>query len=639
MASCFTNNLVIGDHIPDCIKKSYQQQLLPIRQQSLPSYQPKRIDPPVRKSSISANTHDPRKKNRQNSVKHAKRKISVRYRSNHDDDFLSDYYQYLTMSFATTLSHTCYQSMVLNELYQYSDDQPYSSIWAGSEIVNQLLEILGINDRDIALDYAGSLPLIQMNGPPLDLVSDTWDIFYRLPTLSSNQQQRQKVSILSGKKTRIEYKDEFILSYLIFLIELYQSVYTPLTKCYAPLCTRDRPCYSYYCPNKTIHVSKINSNCRSSSIETKKDMLRQQKHYLWIHSVPRTLVYKTCAMERHRQEAIYELIQTEIDFVDHLRYIKKAWIEPLLSSTEIVQPSIVKHVFWNWQDVLLTNTRLMEALVDRQSDHLICHVGDVFLTHLTQFEPLIIYGTHQMIGQFYLTLEKKRNPHFVQFIKEIEQQPEANRLDLNGYLTKITTRLARYPLLLTSILQSTALEHPDHGCLTRAVEILQQLLLRLDQQIDQVGHQFELKQISERLVYSKSSVRPVLNLELNSPHRRLIHQGRMQLLPTGGEIHVFLFDHLILFTKIKVQDALEYYRPFRKWIPLYALTFAIHDMEENNKKTNKERHHLYIIAFQYRMEVPITLVTPNENSRRLWVDKITQSMATCGDSTNVIKRQ
>ncbi|ORZ25391.1 hypothetical protein BCR42DRAFT_400058 [Absidia repens] len=78
--------------MPDSIKKSYQQQFLPIRQQSLPYYQqpspssssPSPLPTPIRKSSISATTR-PRRKMKESSpvqsAKQSRRKISAGHRS------------------------------------------------------------------------------------------------------------------------------------------------------------------------------------------------------------------------------------------------------------------------------------------------------------------------------------------------------------------------------------------------------------------------------------------------------------------------------------------------------------------------------------------------------------------------------
>lgn len=75
--------------IPDSVKKSYEQQLLPVRQQSLPCNQHTVV--PVRKSSISSNTRvlvATRRRHKEptaSSIKQARRKISVRHRSSRSE--------------------------------------------------------------------------------------------------------------------------------------------------------------------------------------------------------------------------------------------------------------------------------------------------------------------------------------------------------------------------------------------------------------------------------------------------------------------------------------------------------------------------------------------------------------------------
>ena len=53
---------------------------------------------------------------------------------------------------------------------------------------------------------------------------------------------------------------------------------------------------------------------------------------------------------------------------------------------------------------------------------------------------------------------------------------ESRKLELNGYLTKPTTRLARYPLLLEGVLKHTVEDDPDTKDIPKAVAMIKELL-------------------------------------------------------------------------------------------------------------------------------------------------------------------
>jgi hypothetical protein len=143
--------------ISDMVKKSYEQQLLPIRQQSLPCHQHTVL--PVRKSSISTNTRVVREPTA-SSIKQARRKISVRHRSSKSEtslvvvkgksrkrrysvdvgkkknqeqqDLLLSYFYY-PPSPIHTFDRACI-SVIMNRLLDSTQEAP-QRLWHGSEIV------------------------------------------------------------------------------------------------------------------------------------------------------------------------------------------------------------------------------------------------------------------------------------------------------------------------------------------------------------------------------------------------------------------------------------------------------------------------------------------------------------------------
>ena len=172
-----------------------------------------------------------------------------------------------------------------------------------------------------------------------------------------------------------------------------------------------------------------------------------------------------------------EAIYTERDFVKDLEYLRDFWMKPL-RSTNPANPSpipehrrekFIRNVFGNVLDVHAVNSKMAEALTRRQQiSPVVNNIGDIFLEFVPLFEPFIKYGSNQLYGKFEFEKEKSSNPAFAKFVEDTERMKESRKLELNGYLTKPTTRLARYPLLLEAIFKPTTDDNPDKEDLPNA---------------------------------------------------------------------------------------------------------------------------------------------------------------------------
>lgn len=82
-----------------------------------------------------------------------------------------------------------------------------------------------------------------------------------------------------------------------------------------------------------------------------------------------------------------------------------------------------------------------------------------------------------------------------------ERLPESRKLELNGYLTKPTTRLARYPLLLEAVNKHTPEDNPDKQTLAQAVSVIREFLAKVNVETGKTENRFNLLQLDQQLVY------------------------------------------------------------------------------------------------------------------------------------------
>lgn len=76
---------------------------------------------------------------------------------------------------------------------------------------------------------------------------------------------------------------------------------------------------------------------------------------------------------------------------------------------------------------------------------------------------------------------------------------------MNGYLTKPTTRLGRYNLLLREILKHTPENHPDCKTIPTVMGIINRYLERVNEESGKTENRFSLEVLEKKLSYYKKS--------------------------------------------------------------------------------------------------------------------------------------
>ncbi|MBW0524761.1 hypothetical protein O181_064476, partial [Austropuccinia psidii MF-1] len=486
-----------------------------------------------------------------------------------------------------------YSRILLSE--RVKDGLTYPDCFDGREAVDKIAYIIKTTDRNLALLLGRALDSqkffhdVTYDHRLRDSPHELYQFKSRLTKNFSNSQIQLSIQSTFNKpisqiqndldpldeedpqEDEIDNDDEIILPC---------GVFTLLTDCYSPTCTRDRLCYSIACPRRLEQQARLNLKPkpglqRSLSTESLTDL--KEPGTLWIHSVPQDLVDSVSDTEKKRQEAINECIYTERDFVRALEYLRDFWIKPL-QTTNIIPEShrqdFVTQVFWNVLEVLSVNSRLCELLSKRQkAAHLVPQIADIYLDVVPHFEPFVKYGAHQLYGKYEFEQEKDANPTFAKFVDDTERLPESNKLELNAYLTKPTTRLGRYPLLLEVVLKYTPEGHPDKTDIPKVVKMIRELLTRVNVETGKSENRFNLAQLDRQLVFRQGEA---VDLRLREEGRELIYKGQLKKRGGGGsdsaELKVYLFDHALLMVKHKNSSKSDNLKVYRKPIPLELLT-------------------------------------------------------------------
>jgi RHO1 GDP-GTP exchange protein 1/2 len=440
------------------------------------------------------------------------------------------------------------------------NDLAYKNAFTGAEAVDLIAYIIKTTDRNLAL----------LLGRALDAQKFFHDVTYEHRLRDAPGEVYQFKETIGDDNTSKAGN--------------VNGVFTLLTECYSPTCTKDQLCYSIACPRRLEQQARLNMKPQpglrhSTSKSSLHDEDQEQK--LWINSVPKEVADKIDDKEKKRQEVISEIMYTERDFVKDLEYLRDFWIRPLRGlSSSVVSPireekreKFVRTVFGNSQEVLAINSKFADELSKRQKEqHVVHHIGDVFLKWVPQFDPFIKYGANQMYGKYEFEKEKGMNPMFSRFVDETERLKESRKLELNGYLTKPTTRLARYPLLLDNVLKYTKDDNPDKKDIPMAIGIIRDFLAKVNAESGKAENHFNLLQLSQQLKWNPGEY---TDLKLTEDNRVIL--TKMNFKKGAGdssEVIVYLFDHAVLMCRVKTVSKREELRVYRKPIPLELLMIA-----------------------------------------------------------------
>lgn len=427
----------------------------------------------------------------------------------------------------------------------------YKNAFSGSEAVDVLSYIIRTTDRNLAL----------LLGRALDAQKFFHDVTYEHRLRDSTSEMYQfRETLMDEPEEKPPVNGVFVL----------------LSECYSPTCTRDQLCYSIACPRRLEQVSRLNLKIQpglkkeDDAINNEDDVDQTDEQKLWINSVPKEIAESVGDKEKKRQEVISEICYTERDFVKDLEYLRDFWILPLRSKNSPIpaarREKVVRNIFSNIIDhpaIHTVSSRFARSLTERQQKHpVVRHIGDIFLEFAPQFEPFILYGSKQLEAKFEFENERSNNPFFSKFVDEIERRKESRKLELNGYLTKPTTRLARYPLLLENVLKYTEDGDKDREDIPKVLVTIRDLLSRVNAESGKAENRFNLRRLHEQLRFRPQDK---VDLKLTEDGRELVFKTQFKKSPTDpSDITAFLLDHAVLFVRIKQAGKSEEVKAYRR---------------------------------------------------------------------------
>ncbi|KAG8999685.1 hypothetical protein FRB94_005988 [Tulasnella sp. JGI-2019a] len=174
------------------------------------------------------------------------------------------------------------------------------------------------------------------------------------------------------------------------------------------------------------------------------------------------------ALEMRRQEVIWELCNTEQDFVQSLRMTMRVFVQPLRTdSRDWVQgiPKDVTKLFEWLEDIVELHSRISLALLDVRSAQypVVLQVAEYlrgFVPHLDVHQPYLV--TLEGVSQTIEEALRDSHSDLGEFLRIQSTSAECASMPLTSFLLKPVQRLMKYPLFLKQLWELTPRNHPDH---------------------------------------------------------------------------------------------------------------------------------------------------------------------------------
>eukprot|EP00835_Amoeboradix_gromovi_P006225 NODE_694_length_5096_cov_0.086652.p1 type:complete len:953 gc:universal NODE_694_length_5096_cov_0.086652:4850-1992(-) len=239
----------------------------------------------------------------------------------------------------------------------------------------------------------------------------------------------------------------------------------------------------------------------------------------WVDFIGRDTVpgLKLSKMEIKRQEAIYEMLLTEQDYVRDLEMIIQLYIKPLRKS-KVISAKDLGIIFSVWEQLVPVNSELLKKLDEKHLlNPIVEEIGDIWSNITDYMKVYTMYCSNHPYAL--MRLEKCNNiKAFNKFAMQTQQLPECRSLPLSSYLLKPVQRICKYPLLIREIMRNTPEGHKDY-------QNLQQGLIKVETLVTIVNDHAKQTDMVQKMMKIQASFNGKITIV--SPSRILVSEKQV----------------------------------------------------------------------------------------------------------------
>lgn len=249
---------------------------------------------------------------------------------------------------------------------------------------------------------------------------------------------------------------------------------------------------------------------------------------------------------RIRANVILELINSERDFVKHLKDVVVGYLYPARKHPEIFTGDRINTIFSNIEQLYELQRKFLECLEAciNWDDLAASEVGNCFLKFESGFSVYHHYCNNHPNATSELQ-DLYTRPRFVEFFEACRLLQNMIDISLDGFLLTPIQKICKYPLQLNELLKNTEEDHPDRGPVANALESMRNCANVANERKRRI-------EALADVMYFQEKVDNWFGPKLSDTSSILIHSGEVSKMTSHSwsqGVQLYLFDHLLLYSK------------------------------------------------------------------------------------------
>jgi len=243
-----------------------------------------------------------------------------------------------------------------------------------------------------------------------------------------------------------------------------------------------------------------------------------------------------------RSYCIDEIVETEVNYVNHLEMMCSKFIRPLKSHGGLSEKD-AKIIFINTEELLPVHKGFLEMVRKYRTQHL----SKAFIEHKEKF---LLYGTYCGLlaeGQEHLDILMKHDAKFKSLVEELQDKASPNKFRLRELMCVPMQRVLKYQLLVKELNKHTSESSSDKQKMGKALEEMQELSHYINEVKRDTEMNLTISKVQACLVGFSDHM-------LLNAYGRLLKDGELKVKVANEKNkpkmrNVFLFDQALIMTK------------------------------------------------------------------------------------------
>ncbi|KAJ3099858.1 hypothetical protein HDU96_010540 [Phlyctochytrium bullatum] len=337
----------------------------------------------------------------------------------------------------------------------------------------------------------------------------------------------------------------------------------------------------------------------------------------WVSVVAQADFERLTLEERKRQEAIYELIQTEQAYVRDLQIIFEVFYQPM---AQYLSQQDINTIFSNLEDILMTNTIILSDWEEaqKQSNYVIMNIGKLFSRNAAALDCYKKYCSNLMVASKLLQKRRSENDRLQEFLKTAQRSPQCRSLDLSSFLLQPMQRVTRYTLIFKQILHYTNQSHPEHAEVMQAFQLADRMATLVNMAAREQESREKIEALA-MLIDQDSSEHGRLDLlgptRYGTP-RLYVFDSPLAKAKSGRKLHGYLFNDVILLLQQR-NSALGVFNESKAQYTLYHAPIPVDQANIRDvPRSNASDETTFQIVFGTNV---ITVKAPSSSTKQKWI--------------------